>query len=290
MNQITLLVQRLVYHIASLWYRVQKMKENDGQGVSIVVLTHGESKYLSEWVVYYLKVLSVDQLIIIDNNSTPDSSIPVLIESFPDQIVTHWEPMPIRSVLNQVALLNKYTSMYKQSFSWIGCIDSDEFVVLPKGYPSLTSFLDSKGAYADSIYLGWKMVGPADSSCFAKTGSLVLSSFHTANDDFPPHQLGKSFVRTGAFGRFLFGPHQPILRGGGSSETISYALYHYYFRDESFFEQKIKRRQESFNYHDERSVFHRNLAFCSVQHLDPLSVFSLAEFSRQWPKFKNLNL
>ena len=78
--------------------------------------------------------------------------------------------------------------------------------------------------------------------------------------------------------------------GGGSSETISYALYHYYFRDESFFEQKIKRRQESFNYHDERSVFHRNLAFCSVQHLDPLSVFSLAEFSRQWPKFKNLNL
>jgi hypothetical protein len=213
-NQITLLVQRLVYHIASLWYRVQKMKENDGQGVGIVILTHGESKYLSEWVVYYLKVLSVDQLIIIDNNSTPDSSIPVLIESFPNQIVTHWEPKPIRSVLNQVALLNKYTSMYKQSFSWIGCIDSDEFVVLPKGYPSLTSFLDSKGAYADSIYLGWKMVGPADSSCFAKTGSLVLSSFHTANDDFPPHQLGKSFVRTGAFGRFLFGPHQPILRGG----------------------------------------------------------------------------
>lgn len=289
MNQINEWVQRLVYHIASLWFRTQKKEENDGQGVGIVVLTQGESKYLSEWVVYYLKVLSVDQLMIIDNNATPDASIPVLIESFPNQIVTHWEPKPIRSVLSQVKLLNKYMSKYRKSFAWIGCIDSDEFVALPKGYPSLTSFLDSKGAFADSIYLGWKMVGPADSEYYTKSSSLILSSFHSANDDFPPHQLGKSFVRTEAFGRFLYGPHQPILRGGGKSEMISHTLYHYYFRDESFFEQKIKRRQESFRYHDERSVFHRNLYLCSVQPLDPLSVFSLAEFSRQWPKFKRLH-
>ena len=132
-------------------------------GLAIVAIVKNESRYIGEWASFHYRA-GVRKFYIYDNGST-DETVAVLRECLPDDslVITPWNQKIgnarfKNSVIdNQILAYSHAISNYGGDFSWVACIDIDEFIV-PIKESTIVEALE-KIPNQGNISLPWHMYG-----------------------------------------------------------------------------------------------------------------------------------
>jgi hypothetical protein len=252
--------------------------------VGLLSFTKNEGTFILEWLIYHIKVVKVDHIILVDNNHVL-SDYSFLTKDLKAHVTIRHDSTPFIGVGTQVRLINKYFKSYSKDFKWLGVIDTDEFIFFPNGNElnfSLKAYLSIHNN-VNIHFFYWRFYGPADREKFNRTKSIINSSESRAFEGYPPHSQFKSIVRTDSFFRYYGGPHEPILIGDNRVTVDSGFLNHYFYRTEDFFKEKIVRRKESFGYRRDSFDFHENIKRCSeLKDVDDNFIGFKAIFNKIW--------
>lgn len=154
-------------------------------GVAMAAITKNEGPFIAEWVAYHY-LLGVEHFIIYDNGSA-DATVEVLAPFVNAGLVTlvHWPLFP-----GQIDAYQHAVATFGPRCDWMGFLDIDEFVSLPRGM-TLPTFLADFPPEAEEVVLFWRMFG--HSGHCARPAGLVTRNFVQCDPNL--WQIAKCFVR-----------------------------------------------------------------------------------------------
>jgi len=173
---------------------------------TIVCLVRDEAPYLLEWIAWH-RLLGADRLVIYDNASTDGGSAMLARLHAANQVVLL--PWPDRP--GCAPQLDAYADAVAHCDSeWIGFLDADEFLVLPRD-GSLSAFLAGFPASCGAVVVNQRVIGSNGQTRFAP--GLMTERFPLGSDEeFWPNGWVKTLARTRRIARP--GVHSPSLSTG----------------------------------------------------------------------------
>lgn len=173
---------------------------------TIVCLVRDEAPYLLEWIAWY-RLLGADRLVFYDNASSDGGS--VLLAGLDAAKVVEHVPWPDRP--GQAPQFDAYADATARcKTEWIGCLDVDEFLVLPR-HAGLANFLAGLPASCAAVVANQRVIGSNGQTRFAP--GLVTERFPLGSDE---SLWINTWVKTLARTRCIAGPgvHCPALCEG----------------------------------------------------------------------------
>lgn len=181
-------------------------KKTTLNNISLVLIIRNEAKYIQEWIEYH-KLIGVDHFYIYDNESTDD--LHEILKKYIEEGIVSYIYIPGQCM--QLPAYNDAIARFKELNTWMGFIDSDEFIVLSPSQKSLRSFLND---YYEEKALGinW-IIFDSNNHDFSPKQGFVIENFTQAyfNDNHPINRHIKVFVRP-SYVKYFASPHFCILK------------------------------------------------------------------------------
>jgi len=173
--------------------------------IALCIMCKGDEAALIENIRYHT-LIGVDHFIIYDNMSK--QPLREALKSMSNVTVHTWSDCEHGS---QVRCYDACLAGYRTSFSWIGFIDTDEFIVIKDGSKSIRDFLKGYERFG-GLGINWK--------CFGSSGHLqrqqsIIESYRHAVDVGDNDHI-KSIVNT-----------RHVTRSWGNPHTFQYAEGYY---------------------------------------------------------------
>ncbi|GAC1337317.1 MAG: hypothetical protein NVSMB18_02050 [Acetobacteraceae bacterium] len=228
--------------------------------VAVCLVVKNEAADVAEWIAFYVAI-GVDTLIVFDNGS--DDGTVAVLEAAARRFDVRLIAWPRTDQRSQMDAYDYCCRLWKDEFEWIGCFDSDEFLVLHDGR-SLATLLDRAPDCA-AVALNWAIFG--SNGHVARPDVPVIEAFtHRSQASFFPNRHVKAFVRPRAV-RACLNPHcfevegryedvqgRPVAwyfvaQGGYEERGVTQAepeygiaqLNHYFVRSRAHWQRKLDR-------------------------------------------------
>jgi hypothetical protein len=176
------------------------------QDCTIVCLVRDEAPYLLEWVAWY-RLLGARRLLFYDNDSTDGGSALLAALHAADVVVQ--VPWPDRT--GRAPQLDAYAdAIARCDTEWIGFLDADEFLVLPR-HDGIPSFLGGFPESCGAVVVNQRVIGSNGQTHFSP--GLVTERFPLGSGE---GLWLNSWVKTLARTRCVAAPgiHCPTMREG----------------------------------------------------------------------------
>ena len=136
--------------------------------LSLCICVKDESKYIQEWIEYYL-IQGVDHFYIYNNNGTDNTQ--EVIQKYIDKGIVSWITYPGPD--KQIEIYNHAVQNFKWETRWLGFVDIDEFIV-PLKHSTLAEAMKD---YEDcsQLRIHWVLYG--SSGHREETKGLVIERF-----------------------------------------------------------------------------------------------------------------
>lgn len=195
----------------------------------IVMMIHNDDDILPYWLRYHSQILSLQNIVILDNNSGPKTI----------EILNSWEKKGLKVLYNQGPYAKKgdlTLAAFHQNLSYIDIaipLDSDEFLVAFNGSEPI--------AKADLMLENLIKLYHSNESCWALQQyypSLNLnlndtvSTIQYFHPSIYPVQFAKKIIRMDALAGLDHGSHLPVLKYGRYASALNQlGLLHYHHRN-----------------------------------------------------------
>lgn len=219
--------------------------------VALCLSVKDEHKDLREWVDYHREI-GVSKFYIFDNNS----SVPLLsvLTDYIQQELVQYHYLIGKSLAHpQFDVYNKCLQLYRSFHTWMGFIDTDEFIVIPSGLP-IADVLQPYTAYG-GLVLNWRQIG-STGHLTRPAGGVLANYFKCFAEDDENNKHVKSLVVT-AHARASNGAHFFKYAPGFSAVNVRFEpvdgpfssppdftqifLYHYVTRSKEDYQAKMVR-------------------------------------------------
>lgn len=258
---------------------------------AVVAITHGELRFIREWVAYHL-LIGVEKIYIYDHHNGPElaSILSDFIESRKVQLIP-WNDDPNGWNETQCkAYMNAVRRAKKDGVMWLGVIDTDEFIVVAQDEPLSEVLKRYKNCGA--LCINWRMFGTSNVWEIPADKLLIETLRYRSKDNDADNRVVKSIVRPECV-KGNTNPHVFILKKGSkqvntnrkefegttSPRRLFDVLYlnHYWMRDQKFmWKVKIPRRKAWGT--SEKAILKREIDFNKIddptnpilRHVDPL--------------------
>ena len=135
---------------------------------AVIVVVRNENRYLIEWIRYHLGI-GFDHVFVCDNNFEGEEDVLTFLDSQLDSDtrskVTVFDHRNDHRAYRQMFFYTQHIWQHKDEYTWIACIDTDEFITLAdgSGFSNVNDFLSQEMfANAGQILLNWKVYGDSD--------------------------------------------------------------------------------------------------------------------------------
>jgi len=175
--------------------------------IALVLIIKDEAKYVCEWIEYH-RLIGVEHFYIYDNESS-DNLHQILEEYINEGIVTY---IYLPGKCMQLPAYNDAITRFKNQNSWMGFVDSDEFIVISKSN-SLINFL--KDFEADgALGINW-IIFDSNGQLNRPHKGFVIDNFTQIyqNDNHPINRHIKTIVQPTRV-KYYVSPHFCILKDG----------------------------------------------------------------------------
>lgn len=152
---------------------IQPPPKPDKYYVTLCLIVKDDKEYLQEWLDYHI-LIGVEHFYIYDHNTKPPHRDDVLKEYINSGWVTYTyetRPRPI-----QVPVYNECRLKYGPDSTWLGYIDSDEFILLKK-HDTIQELMRHYEQYG-SVSIAWNLYG---SNGHTKKQASMIRSYTTAS-------------------------------------------------------------------------------------------------------------
>jgi glycosyltransferase involved in cell wall biosynthesis len=167
---------------------------------AICLIVRNEARDIQEWIAFH-GLAGFDTQIIFDNRST--DATPALIQAASRHYDIRFHDWDNRSPGTQVLAYMAACEAYQREFDWMAFLDSDEFLVTPRG-EAVNDFLAGFDGWS-AIGLNWAVYGANGHEAWPD--GLVVENFtRRAPPAFFPARHVKSIVRPG-LARACGNPH-----------------------------------------------------------------------------------
>ncbi len=222
------------------------------QYLGMCCIAKNETPFLEEWIAYHT-LMGVEAFVIYDNDS--DEPIRDTLRRLADECFI--TIIPVRGRGKQTECYDHCLKTYGASFSWIGFIDLDEFVV-PKHYADLRLLL-MQYEHVAGVALHWMQFG-SNGHRTRPAGLQIENYTRSIPTAEPGNWHVKLFVQPSRI-KYFYNPHMACCLPGHSivntaGQPVRAALSrppvwdvcqinHYYYRSSQDWYQKMRRSRGS---------------------------------------------
>jgi hypothetical protein len=172
--------------------------------VAIVTVIKNEASDLTAWLAWY-KMLGVDTIILYEDWSADDTfEIAQAAAGCQDIRLFRTDPGIHKYWDRQCVALRAALAEFGQAFDWIGFLDGDEYLYVPRD-DGIKPFLDGY-QHANAVGVSWCLYGSNGHILKPHIPPVDAFTRHSAMD--PGYNVMKSFVRPGKVGPEWFDMHQ----------------------------------------------------------------------------------
>lgn len=244
--------RKIAFVVLSFFFHISHLFSDQYQ-LSIGMIFQNEAPYLKEWIEYHLLV-GVDHFYLYNDQSSDDYQ-QVLAPYVSQGVVELFHAVPQNDFNGtQIDCYNKTLQRAYRLSKWVAMIDSDEFLVTPKG----KKIIDVLNQFEDfgGVVINWRSFGTSHVPKIPLNRLMIECLTHCAASEHYMNHMVKSIVRPRCVKCFL-GPHwaeyrhqQFAVDTDGERYVPSTPLCkmdqlwinHYWTRDEEFlFNKKIPR-------------------------------------------------
>lgn len=133
-------------------------KTSKQPSICLVACAANEKLYIKEWVEYYLNVINVDRIIIVDNNFSDDEKLRNILRGYNKVTVINTYR---KKHIKQIKVFGEMYKKFARLYDWVVFFDVDEYLVMNNG-KSLKSWLSKIDENIDEILINWKIFDDND--------------------------------------------------------------------------------------------------------------------------------